>query len=371
MAEQDARDWAEAEAEAQAEDDGWGEEMVPVPVNEDLLKELVEMGFSDIRARKGIVHGITLEGALAWIDDNQDSPDIDQPYMVRKADTMPKPVLTAEEKALKIQQMKDKIKLRKEQKAKEERELEIKRERERRERGQRTGEIQEERDRMMRKREAEKQKREKLEAEKERARLRAEIARDKEIRRQNKGVLPSVLGVDGYNPSAVQYEGGADPSPTAPGAGGASTPATPAAAAPAPKPAAAAAPRVAKPASAPSAASEAGNPEDRIDSAIQTILKYRTANAGGNALGLLLTFVKNIADSPDEVKFRSVNAESSAYKSKLGGLIGPSIIFRALGFVKNDEEGKWKLDSGFDVSLFRSTATKLAAAAETFRQQNP
>ena len=42
-------------------------------------------------------------------------------------------------------------------------------------------------------------------AEKERLRLRAEIARDKEARKLNKGVLPSVLGVDGYNPSIVQY----------------------------------------------------------------------------------------------------------------------------------------------------------------------
>ena len=40
----------------------------------------------------------------------------------------------------------------------------------------------------------------------ERERLRAEIARDKEARRSNKGVLPSVLGVDGYNPSAPQYD---------------------------------------------------------------------------------------------------------------------------------------------------------------------
>ena len=36
--------------------------------------------------------------------------------------------------------------------------------------------------------------------------MRAEIARDKEARRANKGVLPSVLGVDGYNPSAPQYD---------------------------------------------------------------------------------------------------------------------------------------------------------------------
>ena len=51
-------------------------------------------------------------------------------------------------------------------------------------------ETQEERDRLARKREAEKQKKEKEAAGKERERLRAEIARDKELRKANKGVLP-------------------------------------------------------------------------------------------------------------------------------------------------------------------------------------
>ena len=59
---------------------------------------------------------------------------------------------------------------------------------------------------MQRKRENEKIKKEKDAAKMERERLRAEIARDKEARRANKGVLPSVLGVDGYNPSAPQYD---------------------------------------------------------------------------------------------------------------------------------------------------------------------
>jgi hypothetical protein len=46
----------EAEAEFKAEQkasDEWDEEMVPVPVDEGLLGDLMEMGFSDVRARKG------------------------------------------------------------------------------------------------------------------------------------------------------------------------------------------------------------------------------------------------------------------------------------------------------------------------------
>jgi hypothetical protein len=89
---------------------GWDEEMVPVPVNEESLAQvrapthfppplclsvssslqLLEMGITDVRARKGLVHGGTVEGAVVWISEHQDDPDIDQPYMVKKSDTIPK-----------------------------------------------------------------------------------------------------------------------------------------------------------------------------------------------------------------------------------------------------------------------------------------
>ena len=180
---------------------GEDEEMVPVPVNEGLLQQLVEMGFKDARSRKSLVHGGSLDGALAWLTEHQDDPDIDQPYMVRKSDTIPKPPLTEEERLRRVELIKERVTSRKIEREKQDKANAIKSEKERRERGQLMEQTQEERARLARKREAEKMKKEKADAEKERQRLRAEIARDKELRRANKGVLPSVLGVDGYNPS--------------------------------------------------------------------------------------------------------------------------------------------------------------------------
>ena len=55
-ADADADEEAEAEAELLAEDKAsaeWDEEMVPVPVDAGSLADLMEMGFSDVRARKG------------------------------------------------------------------------------------------------------------------------------------------------------------------------------------------------------------------------------------------------------------------------------------------------------------------------------
>lgn len=139
-----------------------GEELVPLPVDEEILSQLLDMGFTDERSRKSIYHGKTLEGALGWLDEHQDDADIDQPYLVKKSDTLPKPKMTEAEKQQKIEEVKLKIQQRREEQAKKEKEDEIRREKERRERGQKMEEVREEREKMMRKIELEKQKKEKL-----------------------------------------------------------------------------------------------------------------------------------------------------------------------------------------------------------------
>ncbi len=350
----------------------WEEEMVPVPVSEELLSELLDMGFSDTRARKGLVHGKTVDGALSWIDEHQEDADIDQPYMVRKVDTLPRPVLSAEEKARRLEEIKDMIKTRREERAKHEKVEEIRREKERRERGQKMDETLEERQRLQRKREAERLKKEKDDAAKERARLKAEIARDKEIRRANKGVMPSVLGVGGYNPSAIQYD---QPGAAAAAAihSAAAAPAGPTTPAAAPK----AAPVFATSSSAPktkpresSAVSEL-SAEERVDQAIATIARYRTGGDGGQALKLLLTFVRNIAEHPNETKYRSVNLDSAAFKAKLASLVGPMNLLRALGFEKDEAENKLKFEGDAASVLMSSSLQKLAKAEALYRQMNP
>jgi vacuolar-type H+-ATPase subunit I/STV1 len=287
----------------------WEEEMVPVPVDEGLLTQLIDMGFSDVRGRKAIVHGKTLEGALEWIGQHEQDPDIDQPYMVKKSDTIPKAPLTAEERAKKIQEMQERIKKRREEREKQEKAEAIRQEKARRERGQKMEETMEERDKMLRKLELERQKREKLEVQKERERLKAEIARDKEIRKLNRGVLPSTLGVEGYNPPVAQYDVPLEHSSSAPSS---SVPAKRSSEEATAKP-------VAVAASKPQSSSTSGGavktarkdeptavstqtPDERIDSAIATISRFRTSGDGGQALKLLITFVKNIVENPDEPK---------------------------------------------------------------------
>ena len=310
-----------------------GEEMVPLPVDNEMLSTMVDMGFSDVRSRKAIHHGATLEGAIAWISEHQDDADIDQPYMVRKRDTIPKVPLTAEEKAAKIAAAQEKIKAMRAAKAKKEKEDALASEKDRRSRGQKAQEVDEARDRMVRQMEAKKAKKEKEDAIKERERLRAEIAADKAARAANKGVLPSVLGVEGYNPSAVQYDAEAKPST-------AGAPPPVAASSTASKPAATTTTSTGnalKTTAGGGATAVIADPAKAVDMAIDTLSKYRTGGDGGQAMKLLITFLKNIADNPDDPKYKSINTESKAYTSKLAPLVGPAQLLKAVGFEKNSE----------------------------------
>ena len=38
--------------------------------------------YDPIYCRTGLVHGKSVDGALAWLSEHQDDADIDQPYMV-------------------------------------------------------------------------------------------------------------------------------------------------------------------------------------------------------------------------------------------------------------------------------------------------
>ena len=172
----------------------------------------------------------------------------------------------------------------------------------------------------------------------------------------NKGMLPSVLGVDGYNPSAVQYDvdGSAASNSTT----------------------SSSAPNVA---SAPVATikknSSGGpppieNPTKAVEQALETLARYRTGGDGGAAMKLLCTFMKNIVENPDESKYRSIKSDSKAFQSKLTPLVGPVMILRAVGFVKN-EEGNYVLELGNDMGFLQSTYAKLIAAEEKYRRDNP
>ena len=86
-------------------------------------------------------------------------------------------------------------------------------------------------------------------------------------------MLPSALGVEGYNPSV-----GGPTNLSLPGA------------------------LDHMPAPAPPVAASQKPPEEVVSSSIATIGRYRTGGDGGNALKLLALFLRNIVENPTEEK---------------------------------------------------------------------
>lgn len=277
------------------------------------LKTLTEsMGFTLLRSQKGLLFstGGTVDSAVEWLLEHQDDVDIDDPipegagakaqsYKCNECgkilsnmanlelhanktghsdfeeSTQSVKPLTPEEKAAKIVEIKELLKLKRAEREEAEKVDHVEREKQRRFMGKEMLKTREEMDMEQRKRDVAARKREKNAAKKERERIRAELEKDKLERKANKGRLKSSLGVDGYNPSAIQYGNGDDTE-------------EPAAQRP-----------------------KKSHPEvGKIDDYIKKISSYRAGGDGGKCLKILKAYVGNVADNPGEEKFKSINMEN-------------------------------------------------------------
>jgi thiol-disulfide isomerase/thioredoxin len=298
-------------------------------LNAEALKTLTEsMGFTLLRAQKGLLfsQGGTVESAVEWLMEHQDDADIDEPipegagakaksYKCNECgkilsnmanlelhanktghsdfeeSTQSVKPLTPEEKAAKMAEIKLLLKQKSAEREETEKVDNVEREKQRRSMGKEMKKTREEMDMEQRKRDTVGRKREKVEAKKERDRIRAMLEKDKLERRSNNGKLKSSLGVDGYNPSAIQYDNNTDT---------AADTEEPAAQRP-----------------------KKSHPEvAKIDDYIKKVSSYRAGGDGGKCLKILKTYVGNVADNPGQDKFKSINMENKGeYHNTIYGLL--------------------------------------------------
>lgn len=337
------------------------------------IKTLTEsMGFSELRAQKGLLYGniSTVEGAVEWLMLHQEDEDIDDPIPdgpIQKAQsykcndcgkvlsnmanlelhanktghsdfeesTQAARILTPEEKIQKIAKIKELLKAKRTQREEAEKVDQIDREKQRRFMGKEMAKTKEQMDAEQRKREAYLRKKEKDAFKKERERLRAELARDKAERIANKGKLSTKLGVEGYKPDGVQYElegdGDGDGEPTV-------------------------AHKKAK----------AEVSTAKIDEYIQKISSYRAGGDGGKCLKILLAYVGNAADNPDEDKYKRINMENKVFKTKIKPFVGAKPLLIAVGFTPNEDGDAMMLRQGADHQLLVDTKAKLTRAFDAY-----
>lgn len=323
-----------AEEESIPVDDAKEEEVDPTEsLDKGLLGQLTSaMGFSLLLAQKGLLNSNgTIDGAIEWISQHQDDDDIDDPIPKQK----PGKTYTPEEKAAKIQEIKDLLKARRADREEAEKVDNVDREKQRRFMGKEIAKTREDMEREQRKREAMVRKREKDAFKRERERLRAELARDKLERQKNKGKLKSALGADGYNPSIIQYDDDKDQDNEATSA---------------------------------AAKKKIKADPSKIDSYIEKVSSYRAGGDGGKCLKILLAYVSNVVNNPDEAKFRTINMENQAFKSKVKPFVGAKPLLMAVGFQKPEGIGNEVLVLSDDAErdTLAETKTKLEKALEAY-----
>ena len=356
------------------------EEVEMIDPTESLKKEDVEtlttsMGFSEIRAQKGLLNGNgTVEGAVEWLMNHQDDADIDDPiekvpksaaggavaqsYKCNECgkilsnmanlelhanktghsdfeeSTEFKKPLTEEEKQAKILEIKSLLKAKRMERENTEKAENVDREKQRRFMGQEMQKTREQMEIEQRKRMAKQRKKEKEDALKERQRIRAELEKDKRERAANKGKLTGKLGMDGYNPSGIQYDVNPDGSPAD-------------ADAPAPKK---------KP--PPSAA--------KMDEYITKVSSYRAGGDGGNCLKILKAYIGNVVNNPDEPKYKKINMENKAYKTKVKPFLGAKNLLLSIGFAPTDDGTALELTEDADMEVLKQAKEKVEAAYEKY-----
>lgn len=308
-------------------------EVKMIDPTENLNKEDVEtltgaMGFSVVRAQKGLLNGNgSVEGAVEWLLTHQEDAGIDDP--------IEKKTLTAEEKASKILEIKSLLKVKRSEREQIEKVENVDREKQRRFMGQEVAKTREQMERDERKRSVRTRKKEKDDAVKERQRIRAELEKDKRERMANKGKLKGKLGVDGYNPDAIQYNVNPDGTLNNEEV---------------------AAKKHKK--SAPSVA--------KMDEYIARVASYRAGGDGGNCLKILKIYIGNIVKNPDEPKYRKVNMENKAYKTKVKPFLGAKSLLLCLGFAVSEDGTALELGDDSDIVVLTQAKEKVEAAYQKY-----
>jgi hypothetical protein len=328
----DAMTDATTDATTDADND---DEKSPVDdLDPEAIKHMTEeMGFSLIRAQKGLLFstGKTVESAIEWLMEHQDDADIDDPIPKDAVGTQKLKPRTAEETAAKVLEVKALLKAKRDEREEADKVDLTEREKQRRFMGKEMAQTREQVEMSQRKREAQARKKEKMEAKKERDRIVAELEKDKRERMANKGKLKGRLGVDGYAPSAIQYdngENGDEPAAQRPKTG-------------------------------------SGASADKIDEYIGKVASYRAGGDGGKCLKVLTLLVGNAADNPGEDKFKRINMETKTYKNKVKPFLGAKNLLMAVGFVlpeKNNDGSHLVLKEDADIDLLKSTKAKLEQA---------
>jgi hypothetical protein len=277
-----------------------GMEMVVPEVNKELLAELEAMGFPTARATRALHFSgnDNIEAAVNWVVENENDPEIDHMPMVPaqgKADPA-KPTLSPEEIKAKTQELRERARKKKEE---EEKRMEREREKERVRIGKEMLEAKRIEEDNERKRILAMRKAEKEEEKRAREKIRQRLEEDKAERRRK-------LGLPAEDPNKVKT-----PPPVVEETK-ISLPVRPATKA------------------------------EQMRNCLRSLKQSHKEDDAKvkRAFQTLLTYIGNVAKSPDEEKFRKIRLSNPSFQERVGSLNGGVQFLELCGFVK-DESGEF------------------------------
>ncbi|KAK4266647.1 hypothetical protein QN277_027537 [Acacia crassicarpa] len=269
------------------------DEMVVPEVDKKVLEELESMGFPTARATRALHYSgnAGLEAAVNWVVEHENDPDIDQMPLV-PANTKveaPKPSLTPEQLKAKQQELRERARKKKEE---EEKRMEREREKERIRIGKELLEAKRIEEENERKRLLALRKAEKEEERRAREKIRLKLEEDKAERRRRLGLPPE-------EPSAPKPSNVVEEKKS-------SLPVRP--------------------------ATKAEQMRECLRSLKQN---HKDDDARvKRAFQTLLTYVGNVAKSPDEEKFRRIRLSNQTFQERVGALKGGIDFLEICGFEK-------------------------------------
>ncbi|KAI4979544.1 hypothetical protein ZWY2020_016297 [Hordeum vulgare] len=273
------------------------QQLVAPEVNKEMLGELESMGFSTARATRALHFSgnSTIEGAINWLSEHQEDPDIDEMPMVPANSEANKPSLTAEEKKIKAQELRERARKKKEE---EERRMEREKEKERIRIGKELLEAKKMEELNERKRIIELRRLEKEEEKRAREKIRQKLEEDKAERRRK-------LGLPAEAPAASK--------PSAP-------------------------PPVEEKKSAFLPVRPATKAE-RMRDCLRNIKQQNKEEDAKvkRAFQTLLTYIGNVVKNPDEEKFRKIRLTNATFQERVGSLGGIEFL-ELCGFEKPEGE---------------------------------
>jgi hypothetical protein len=104
----------------------------------------------------------------------------------------------------------------------------------------------------------------------------------------------------------------------------------------------------------------------KMDEYVAKVASYRAGGDGGHCLKILKAYIGNITKNPDDVKYRKINMENKAYKTKVKPFLGAKNLLLCVGFVPTKDGTGMELAEDAGMDILKMAEEKVDAAYEKY-----